>query len=544
MAGGQQSSVLATKSHMASKNPIESAEDQTHVLPDRAQVKNSNRAQSPLSAKGQSKNPNPSKRARHSGSSYSNMIDSDSDSDDETVAGVWPRFLVVEGADPENSLDKLDPWAIKKGFKGVSSSINKIEDIRDGKGSLCVECPTKSVSDALLGRDGTIFVDRKIKVTPHRSKNFCKGVIFCRRLSKLSEDTILKGLKSQGVVGVKRFGKGDTTEQGHTYLLTFAIPTLPETVNIGYFRTKVKMYIPQPRRCFKCQKFGHVASRCRNKAICKHCGHEAHDNECSQPLSCPNCKGGHGPRSKKCPKYIEEQTISKIKTERKVSYLEAKRIYLQTTPVAGTSFADVVAKFTKKYASCSTQIGGGIPQEELKRLRGCRWKRSPFIPTDKATGSTLPSKGSKVPASAHQAAGTKKAQPSPGSSSTPPASASQAAEGKQAEKSAPPKPAPGEQAENTNKLAKAILTAPRLTIDKWKTAGSRPLRGENPVNVFSQGSSAASQKDKRGGKRGDSAPRKSPPRLTKAERDPLSTFNRYSNLSDNPSDEDMEFHSS
>ena len=53
MAGGQQSSVLATKSHMASKNPIESAEDQTHVLPDRAQVKNSNRAQSPLSAKGQ-----------------------------------------------------------------------------------------------------------------------------------------------------------------------------------------------------------------------------------------------------------------------------------------------------------------------------------------------------------------------------------------------------------------------------------------------------------------------------------------------------------
>ena len=81
-------------------------------------------------------------------------------------------------------------------------------------------------------------------------------------------------------------------------------------------------------------------------------------------------------------------------------------------------------------------------------------------------------------------------------------------------------------------------------MDKWKTAGSRPLRGENPVNVASQGSSAASQKDKRGGKKGDSAPRKSPPRLTKAEKNPLSDFNRYSCLSDNPSDEDMEFHSS
>ena len=497
----------------------------------------------PLSAKGQYKNPNPSKRARHSGSSFSKELTIDSDSDDETVAGIWPRFLVVEGADPEKPLDRLDPWAIKKGFQGVSSSITKIDDLEDGKGSVVVECPTKSVSDALLGRDGTIFVDRRIKVTPHRSKNFSRGVIFCRRLSKLSEDTILKGLKSQGVVGVKRFGKGDSIEQSHTYLLTFQIPTLPESVNIGYFRVKTKLFIPQPRRCFKCQRFGHLASRCRNKAICKHCGHDAHDNECSQPPSCPNCKGGHGPRSKKCPKYIEEHTISKIRTERKVSYPEARRIYLQTTPVAGTSFADVAAKFVKKYASCQTQIGKGIPEEELKELRGCRWKRTPFIPTAKTTGSTLPSKGSKAPASAHQAAGTKKAQPSPGPSSTPSAPASQAAEGKQADKSALSKPAPNEKAE-TVELAKTVITAPKLTMDKWKTAGSRPLRGENPVNVASQGSSAASQKDKRGGKKGDSAPRKSPPRLTKAEKNPLSDFNRYSCLSDNPSDEDMEFHSS
>ena len=190
----------------------------------------------PLPAKGQVNSLTTNKRRCPGGASLS----LESDSDDEVIAGVWPRWLVVEAEDPENPLIKLDPWTISKGFKGVSSSINNIQEIKGSKGSLLVECPTKKVSDSLLGRNGTIFVDRKITVTPHRSKNFSKGIIFCRRIDGFSEDMILQRLKSQGVVDVKRFGKrkNDAKEQSHTYLLTFALPKIPEELSMGISKPK------------------------------------------------------------------------------------------------------------------------------------------------------------------------------------------------------------------------------------------------------------------------------------------------------------------
>ena len=497
----------------------------------------------PFPAEDQVKSLTPNKRRRQGGVSFS----LESDSDEDVVAGVWPRWLVVEAEDPENSLLKLDPWAISKGFKGVSTAITNIQEIKGSNGSLCVECPTKRVSDALLSRNGTIFIDRKIRVTPHRSKNFSKGLIFCRRIDGCSDEVILQGLKSQGVVEVKRFGKkSEAKEQSHTYLLTFALPKLPDSVSMGYFKVKVKLYIPSPKRCFKCQRFGHVASRCRNKTTCMHCGQEAHDNKCTQAPSCPNCKGEHGPRSRQCPKYKEEMAISKLKTEKDITYMEARRLYIQATPAPGTSFADVAAKFLKSYASHQTQCGGGIPEDELRRLRGNRWKRTPFVHTSKNTGSTLPSKGSKVPASASHGAGKKKIQSTPGSSSSPdsPESASQASGEKQTSKSASTKPATSVSSETEKQVSKesitqVVLSTPKLCVQKWKASGSKPLRGANPGNSASQGSSAASQKGRGGGQAGQT-PRKSPPRLTKAESDPVSTFNLYSSLSD----EDMEFHSS
>jgi len=50
----------------------------------------------------------------------------------------------------------------------------------------------------------------------------------------------------------------------NTFILTFNSNTAPAHINIGYLRVKVDWYIPNPLRCFKCQKFDHSSRLCRN----------------------------------------------------------------------------------------------------------------------------------------------------------------------------------------------------------------------------------------------------------------------------------------
>lgn len=45
---------------------------------------------------------------------------------------------------------------------------------------------------------------------------------------------------------VKRFKKGDTFAKSSTFIPTFDIPDLPTTIDIGYERVLVHLYIPNP----------------------------------------------------------------------------------------------------------------------------------------------------------------------------------------------------------------------------------------------------------------------------------------------------------
>ena len=197
-------------------------------------------------------------QANNTKSKRRRQVFGDSDSDSDTfVNGAWPRWIVVDSVDPEKPLSKLSPFAIKKGFQGVSTTITNIKEIKGGD-SFLVECPSEQASTALLRRNGSIFVDRKVEVTPHKTLNFSKGILYCPRLINDTEEQVLKGLRSQGVTHVKRFmkGKGDTKEPTHTFLLTFALPSLPKAVDVGFLRTReIKEYIPSPMRCFQCQRF-------------------------------------------------------------------------------------------------------------------------------------------------------------------------------------------------------------------------------------------------------------------------------------------------
>ncbi|VDI71020.1 Hypothetical predicted protein [Mytilus galloprovincialis] len=197
-------------------------------------------------------------------------------------------------------------------------------------GNLLVECSNKSQSTNLLTM--TTISNFPVSASPHNSLNSCKGIIRDRSqyLGDLTVEEIGEELSSQGVTDVIRFQikKNGNIIKLNTYLLTFRTPTPPPSITLGCFGIRVDMFIPNPIRCFTCQKFGHGSKQCRGKQRCFKCSDEGHEgtNCNSESSKCVNCGESHFSSSRDCPVYLKEKNIIKIKTERNISYPEAKQI--------------------------------------------------------------------------------------------------------------------------------------------------------------------------------------------------------------------------
>ena len=131
-----------------------------------------------------------------------------------------------------------------------------------------MECSRKAPAENLLKTDH--FVDRPMHVSIHKTLNSSRGVIRCRELSDMSEIEIRDELKIGGVVEVprvtvKKEGKVIPT---NTLFLTFNRPDVPKEIVVGYLKVKVELFVPNPLRCFNCNKFGHTSQRCRTTAKC------------------------------------------------------------------------------------------------------------------------------------------------------------------------------------------------------------------------------------------------------------------------------------
>ena len=129
--------------------------------------------------------------------------------------------------------------------------------------------------------------------------------------------------------------------------MTFCLPHIPETVQIGYLKVKVSLYVPTPMRCYTCQKFGHTSSKCTaTDETCVRCGKHRHEGACD--LKCTNCEGECAANSKECPRWKLESAIQRVRAEQKVSFGEAKKI-VQASGSSGSvntnskSFAKVVS---------------------------------------------------------------------------------------------------------------------------------------------------------------------------------------------------------
>ena len=277
----------------------------------------------------------------------------DSESDTDNAPTSWPRFLVIKPNNKENTFLTTSPFAINKALLGISGEMKSVRKL--GSGDLMVETSRKSHSDNLL--KCKMFINFPVTVSPHRTLNSSRGIIRHREFKFCSDEEVQENLFSKGVTDVKRIS---VTRDGkkcptNTFILTFNNSTLPSSIKIAWFNVAVEPYIPNPLRCFNCQRFGHHKDKCKCKLVCARCGGESHEADgCTKNINCFNCKGEHFASAKTCPKWISEKEIQTIKFTKNISYPEARKIVEGRTP-SGLSYAavarpSVLKSFTSSFA--------------------------------------------------------------------------------------------------------------------------------------------------------------------------------------------------
>ena len=159
----------------------------------------------------------------------------------------------------------------------------------------------------------------------------------------MTEETLTKELVDQGVIHVKRFTVKTSAGMSNTntYLMTFSCASLPHTIKAGYHNIKVDVYIPNPLRCYKCQRYGHGAVRCTTGHICNRCGGNEHEgSDYKETPFCCYCKGSRMASSKECPIWIRETAICKLKVINNITFPEARKLYFsQNKPTTSATKA-------------------------------------------------------------------------------------------------------------------------------------------------------------------------------------------------------------
>lgn len=206
--------------------------------------------------------------------------------------------------------------------KAIEEEIGKIKHARFmGNGRILIFAASEKQREIILKKDTL----NKAKITSHIPgvATGKRGVITGIPVA-VSIDEIKNSLKGGDIVDAKRLTKGKEKLDSMSILIWFK-NEIPSKVQMGFMCYPVREYIPHPMRCFKCQRFGHVAAQCRGKLRCAKCGNEHEYGQCGDnaELKCCNCGGQHSAAYGGCVKQKEAKEVQKYKIAHNVSYAEA-----------------------------------------------------------------------------------------------------------------------------------------------------------------------------------------------------------------------------
>ncbi|GFX01442.1 uncharacterized protein TNCV_1864161 [Trichonephila clavipes] len=170
------------------------------------------------------------------------------------------RFFIIKTPD---TFTNVSPFLIEKAIPGSIGEVKSIRKMRSG--DLFLEVSSSNQATALIKLQKLVHLD--FTVAPHSNLNFSRGVISPADFLNVSTEEIKENMKAQKVCDVRRITirrDGQVLNTKHL-ILTFSTPDLPQTVKIAYIRCPVRPYIPNPLRCFQCQRYDHSKNVCRGQ---------------------------------------------------------------------------------------------------------------------------------------------------------------------------------------------------------------------------------------------------------------------------------------
>ena len=144
-------------------------------------------------------------------------------------------------------------------------------------------------------------------------------------------DDLLPVLEPYNAVRVQCYTlppRGRRTRPVNIAKIFFRRHDLPDSINIGGTLQTVRPYIPNPRQCQRCWRFGHPEKHCRSHARCSQCGLPSHGRaDCPAPTrTCANCSGPHNVFYRGCPTYKFEKEVATIRLRQGLTLREAKQV--------------------------------------------------------------------------------------------------------------------------------------------------------------------------------------------------------------------------
>ncbi|GFT16250.1 RNA-directed DNA polymerase from mobile element jockey [Trichonephila clavipes] len=301
-------------------------------------------------------------------------------------------------------MSKISPFAIHKTLIGIGGEPKSVKRLRSG--DLLIETMSDLQTKSFLL--AKTFFNSPVTVSPHKTLNSCRGVISEPDLLSTPDAEILEGFSDQGVIQVRRITiKRDSNIIPTKHIiLTFNKPKLPTAVKAGYLHCKIRPYIPNPLRCFKCQRFGHSQTSCRGQLTCSRCASVGHSStDCTLEPKCVNCTQSHPSDSKLCQKWkIEKKQIQEIKINKNISYFEARRLIVPqlTQTYAQAARPSTISTATQTDSNLSNIICPPLqcltPISSKNPLPGTSSSVSTFSTSSSSTqGNLLPSPSGILP---------------------------------------------------------------------------------------------------------------------------------------------------
>lgn len=253
---------------------------------------------------------------------------SQSDKDEVHSAGlveVATEFKVVVKLIKEGeSFSKWNPVKLTKEINTLVGKVKCAKILRDG--SLLIICNDVKHKERALSMSKVLGENVSGKLLD-RGK-YLRGVI-TGIPPEVPVEEIKTNVSGGKVVEVRRLKMNRNGERSDSFsvMLKFEERVLPDKVYVGYMSYGVRPFIPPPLRCFKCQKFGHVAAVCKGKQRCGRCAGDHEYGKCEEgaALKCCNCGGEHSSAYRGCTVSKRAEEVQKVKIQTGVSFAEAAR---------------------------------------------------------------------------------------------------------------------------------------------------------------------------------------------------------------------------